>query len=310
MDLSTIRFTADDSRLVRAVKSSPRLTALLPAELEALVTAHDTAVATAAAVAKIKKAEPVDFLDLLDKDLRAGKQPDPAALVKQYASAQREAEETKAVVQRLSGLPNHYRQEITRAIQDSAATMYDDLADQLDDVLDRGTALVAKLDGINTADEALDADRGDEWKALKALSAEYADLRDAHLALARAEDTANFSPGSVGVALLFFGAVETAIPNVVDLIARGTDGGLVGFIRDGLPFPVADYRDLAHFLAVIRGRNILQPHIARPAETGDRRAALYAEDTGNPAPVAKAPADWSTAIFGTPYVKPDPRRGR
>jgi len=306
MDLSTIRFSADDSRLVRAVKSSPRLTALLPAtELEELVTAHDTAVANAAAVGKLRT-ESVDFLDLLDKDLRAGKKADPAALVAKVAAAESEAAAIRAVAQRLSELPNHYRQAVVRLVQDSAETMWLDLADQLDAVIARGTELLNALGGATNADDAIDAGVADAWSAMKLAAADYRDIRAAQLSLARAEDTLNFAPGSLGVALLFFASVEAAIPNLVDRPANGTNGGLVGFVREGLPFPVTDHQDLQHFLAVARNRNVLEPHIARPAEISDRRAAMFEEtaDEGLPTPRTRAAVDWSSPLDAGVIARP------
>jgi hypothetical protein len=160
-------------------------------------------------------------------------------------------------------------------IKDAAPTFYLDLADDLDSVLDRGTALLADLGSVSSAEEALDAGKGDAWLALKALAGEYVEIRDAQMALIRSEDTSNFPPGSFAVALAMFAGITTAIPNVEDLIVNGTDGGLVGFKRAPLPWPVADYTDPLHFLAVLRQRNVLQPHVVSAAEASALRAALH-----------------------------------
>jgi hypothetical protein len=274
IDLTPVHFNATDSKLVRAVQRHPRLAALLPAGIEPLVTAYITAKATAAAVGKLTVDAP-DFAAALDADLKAGRQPDAAKLVKTYATAQREAAEIRAVVEQLSALPARYQADVVREVQAAAATMYVDLADQIDEVIDRGAELLPQLDGTSSADEALDRDRGDAWKALKALTAEYAEIREASLALARAEDPSGFPPGSFNVALALFAGITRAIPNVQDLIENGTEGRLVGFKRAPLAWPVTEYTSPLHLLAVLRQRNILQPHVVSAAEVSALRAELH-----------------------------------
>src|SRR3712207_708296 len=190
IDLTPIHFSGDDAKVVRVIQQHQRLSALLPAGIEPLVTAYVTAKATAAEVAKLKKADAPDFGALLDADLKAGRQPDAADLVKKYAAAQREAAEIRVVVAQLDALPARYHADVVREVQAAAETIPEALADDLDEILDRAAPLVADLDGINSADQALDARRGDAWLALKALTAEYAEVRDAQLALNRAEDSA------------------------------------------------------------------------------------------------------------------------
>src|SRR5687767_8819123 len=117
IDLTPVHLSGDDAKIVRAIQQHKRLSALLPAGIEPLVTAYVTAQATAVAVGKLKKATGPDFGALLDADLRAGKQPDAAALVKQCATAQREAAEHRAVVAQLEALPARYRADIVREVQ-------------------------------------------------------------------------------------------------------------------------------------------------------------------------------------------------
>jgi hypothetical protein len=182
IDLFPVHFNRDDAALVRAVQRHPRLAALLPAGIEPLVVAYVTSKGTAAAVGQLTVEAP-DFEAMLDADMKAGKRPEPADLVEKYAAAQSRAEQTRAVAQQIGVLPHKYKAQIVAEIREAAATFYDDLADQLDELLDKAAPVVAKLDGIDTADEALDADLGEEWKALKALAAENAEIRDGHLAL-------------------------------------------------------------------------------------------------------------------------------
>jgi len=274
IDLTPIHFSGDDDKLVRAIKQHPRLSALLPAGIQPFVTAYVTARATAAAVKQLKADTP-DYATLLDADLKAGKQPDAAELVKKYSAAQRAAADTQAVADRLSALADSHRYQVIREAQAAAATFYKDLADQLDDILDRGAPLVAALDGINSADQALDAEREKDWRALKALAAELAEVRAAQMALIRAKDSSNFPPGSLNVVLAMFDGAEAAMPGPADLIA----GGVEAFRRVDLGWPAADYRDPLHLLAVLRNRNVLQPAVARGEEVFDRRAALLAEAT-------------------------------
>jgi hypothetical protein len=266
VDLSTVRFGVADthvSKVVRAVQKHPRLTALLPAGIEPLVTALKTAQASATAVKALKKPTSLDFAALLDADMKAGKQPDPAELVEQYAAAQREATEIQAVVDRLSMLPARYLADIEREVAAVAETMYDDLGEQLEELLDQGTELLAKLGNVSSADEAIDAKVADAWAEMKEVAARYADLRGAHLALVRAEDSTNFAPNSLGVALLFFAGIERAIPGIAERLTNGPQAGLDGVRRDLLAFPVTEYQNVAHFLGVLRGRTALQPHVAR-----------------------------------------------
>jgi hypothetical protein len=294
IDLSPIHFSGDDAKVVRAIRQHPRLSALLPAGIEPLVTGYVTAKATAAAVEKLKKADAPDFAALLDADLKSGKQPDAAALVKQYATAQREAAEIRAVVTQLNALPARYHADIVREVQAAAETFPEALADDLDEILDRGAPLVAALDGINNADQAMDAERENDWRTLKALTVEYAEVRDAQMALLRAEDTAAYPPGSPNVLLAMFAGAEDLFPGLGDLIDRGLDA----FRRADLGWPATDYTSPLHLLAVLRHRNVLQPCVARASEVGARRDALYDELSGggNPAPKAREPRDWGAPL--------------
>jgi hypothetical protein len=274
VDLTGIRFGVADGRVVRAISQHPRLTALLPAELEELTVAFRAAQALADEVSALK-VEAVDFAAVLDKDLRAGRKPNAAKLVEEYGAAQRRAAEIRTVGEQLAAVPVKFHAEIVRTITDAAPTFYLDLADQLDDVLDRGTEQLADLGNVSSPDEALDADKGKEWRALKALAAEYAEIRDAQMALIRSEDTTNFPPGSFPVALAMFAGITAAIPNVEDLIVNGTEGNLIGFKRAPLAWPVTAYTDPLHFLAVLRQRSILQPHVVSAADASALRAELH-----------------------------------
>ena len=295
IDLTPIHLSGDDAKVVRVIQQHQRLSALLPAGIEPLVTAYVTAKATAAEVAKLKKADAPDFGALLDADLKAGRQPDAADLVKKYAAAQREAAEIRAVVAQLEALPARYHADVVREVQAAAETLPEALADDLDEILDRGAPLVAGLDGINSADQALDAGRGESWLALKALTAQYAEVRDAQLALNRAEDSANYPPGSPNVVLAMFAGAEDAFPGLAGLIDRGLDA----FRRADLGWPAADYREPLHLLAVLRHRNVLRPHIAGASEVSARREALFEEirGEGNPAPKRREPVDWSSPLI-------------
>jgi hypothetical protein len=268
-----------DEKAARVVQKHPRLTAMLPATVDELVTGFLGAKALAAAV-KDLPVESVDLTADLDASLRAGEIPDAADLVENYAAAQRKAAEVRAVVEQLSALPVRYVSDIVRMIADEVLVMPDVLSEELNELLDRAEPVVAKLDGIDSADAALDAGLGDDWLALKDLTTEYDDLRQAHVALARLDDTANMAPGSVGLALVLFGGIEDVVPDLPRRLTGQVRNAITGEAITALPFPIFDFRDPAHLLAVVRHRAVLDPHVARPSKVGDRRDAAY--EAGEP----------------------------
>jgi hypothetical protein len=280
IDLSTLdtrAFRGQDGRLVRAVVKSPRLAAMLPeAEIKAALSAYNAARASAEAA----KAIPVEEFDpaaMLAPKFEAGETIDPVAFIEQLAAMDAKNQQRARAVSVLAAAPDSYAYKIVALVLASVDRLYDALADELDELLERAAVIAAKLGGIDTADAALDAGLGEDWLALKACAAEYQDLRASHCDLLQAEDTNNTTPGSIGRALAFWGRIEVAYPNLADLMVNGTQGSLVGFKREPLPFAPADFTDLAHFLFAVRQRDALEPHVARPSEVSDRRAALYAE---------------------------------
>jgi hypothetical protein len=263
-----------EDKLARVVKRHKRLQAILPAEVAELVRALVTVKATAEAVAALE-VETVDFATELDAGLRAGVQPDAAELVQRYATTQRASDEVRAVRAQVNALPPRYAADIVRVINDAALTFPDELADQLDQLLDDAAPLAAQLDGIDSADAALEAGAGDAWLALKVTAADYADLRAAQIDLARVEDAASVTPGSVGLALLMFGGIERVVPDLARRLTGQVRNAITGEAITALPLLLFELDSPLHLLAVLRDRDLLQPIVARPSEIAERRTALH-----------------------------------
>lgn len=271
--LTSISFGINE-KAARAVQKHPRLVRLLPAAIDELVTGLHGAEALAASV-KAVQVETVDFQALLDADLRSGKTPDALKLIDDFAAADRKASEVRAVAEHLAALPVYYVNEIVHVINDEIPTMPDVLAEELDELLDRAEPVVAQLDGIDSADAANDAEKDAEWRQLKTLAAEYADLRAAQIDLARLEDPLNLTPNSVGVALVTLGGIENVVPDLARRLAGQVINAITGSAITDLPFPLFSFRDPEHLLALVRHRAVLKPHVARPAEIAERRTALH-----------------------------------
>jgi hypothetical protein len=279
IDLSTLdtrAFRGPEGRLVRAVVKSPRLADMLPeAEIKTALTAYNAARASAEAAKAIPVAE-FDPAAMLAPKFEAGETIDPVELIEQLAAMETKNQQRARAVAVIAATPDSYAYKVVALVRASVDRFYDALADQLDELLDRAAVIAAKLDGIDNGDDALDAGLGEDWQALKACAAEYRDLRESHVELLQVEDISNFTSNSIGRALAFWGRIEVAYPNLADLMANGTQGPLVGFHREPLPFAPADHTGLAHFLFAVRQRDTLEPHVATPSEVADRRAALHA----------------------------------
>ncbi|MGR7027322.1 hypothetical protein [Geodermatophilus sp. URMC 62] len=272
--LSSIQFGIDE-KAARVVQKHPRLTAMLPAEVDELVTGFLGAKALAAAVSDLP-VESVDLTDEVDASLRAGEVPDAAELVDRYATAKRKADELRAVRAELAALPVRFVSDIVRMINEEVRVMPDVLAEELDELLDRAAEVVAQLDGIDSAEAAVDAEKAAEWRQLKTLAAEYADLRQAQVALARLENPLNLTPGSVGLALIMFGGIERVVPDLARRLTSQVRNAITGEAITALPFPLFDLGSPLHLLAVARSRAVLEPHVVHPSEIAERLAAVHA----------------------------------
>ncbi|MGR7025680.1 hypothetical protein [Geodermatophilus sp. URMC 62] len=290
--LSAIQFGIDE-KAARVVQKHPRLAAMLPAEVDELVTGFLSAKALAAAVSDLQ-VESVDLTDELDASLRAGEVPDAAELVDRYATAKRKADELRAVRAELAALPVRFVSDIVRMINEEVRVMPDVLAEELDELLDRAAEVVAQLDGIDSAEAAVDAEKAAEWRQLKTHAAELAELRSAQIALARLEDPLNLTPGSAGLALLLFGGIERVVPDLARRLTSQVRNAITGDAITTLPFPLFDLGSPLHLLAVLRNRNLLQPHVARPEEIAERLAAVH----GASEPAAVQPDRTRSAQLG------------
>lgn len=288
-DLSTIRFHANEGRLVRAVAKSERLSGLLPQEeLAPLVTAYHAATKTAAEAAKIE-VEEIDVFAMLDEKFRAGETVDPKALVAKLADAQAKRDQRDRTVRALSAIPANYASDIVRLVNENVTAMYDDLSAQLEEVLDEAEAVLRDLGEVTTADEAIEAGKAEQWSRFRALGRTYADIRAAHLELLNAEATGSFAPGSVSVGYAFYLGLDDVLPNYARVMTHGTshpDPRYVGLRTEGLAFAVNDPTDLGHWLATVRDRARLQPIVEFADDARNRareaNARLHAEM--NPTP--------------------------
>lgn len=255
-----IALNPTEEPLAYAVLKSPRLLAMLPKdELNQLFTAHDAAKRTAAA-ARLVQVPEVDVLGAVDADLRAGKQLDPAALIKQLAAATTAKANRDRVVELLEDMPHRYANEVIRLVDSHVDAMYDGLSVELNDLLDRAEKVVADLGDVSNADEAIEAGKATQWAAFRGLVKDHHDLRSAHLALLRGEDQANFTVDNPTIGYAFFAGLDDAVPGYHRATSTGTHDGFFRVAADAT-FPVLATDDPAHLMTVVRDRARLRPHI-------------------------------------------------
>ncbi|SHN62740.1 hypothetical protein SAMN05660350_01087 [Geodermatophilus obscurus] len=269
-----LRFSSRDAhqRTAAAVVNSPRLLAALPAaELAPLFTAYEGAT-KARAAAQALRVESTDVLAEVDAQLRQGAEIDPAALVARLGEAQAAAARRDQTVALLESLPRRYTDEIAGVIADHVPALYDALSADLAELLDEAEAVVSELGTVSDADGAISAGKVAEWTKLRELAARYADLRADHVRLLRLEDTGpNFANGAPSLGFAFFGGLDDVVPGFAKAGQTPT-ADLMGRPVTSEPFPVLDVTSVAHFLAVVRLREELAPHVIGTDEASDLRA--------------------------------------
>jgi hypothetical protein len=298
LSVPSFRFGADATdpeRLASAVLASPRLLATTPAgPLTELFRAYEGATKAAAAARLLPAEDNADAVADLDAKLRRGEEIDPAALVEKLAAAQVARESRDRTAALLRTLPSRYQNDVVRVIGEHKGLFWEDLGEALDDVLNRAEPVVDALDGIDTADAALDVSKGDEWTNLRALSREYDEIRRDHLALLRVEHKTNFGSQSPAWAFAMLRDLSAVVPNFVAVVHKESRD-LMGRPEE-LAFPVFDTGSVAHLLTVVRRRERLQPYIGKPEEAlaawGDASARV-AED----GPMGQRPTGGRLAEF-------------
>jgi hypothetical protein len=277
----------DPERLAAAVLASPRLLSTVPAApLRELFRAYEGATKAAAAARLLPAERNADALAELDAMLRAGEDIDVPALVDKLAGAQVARASRDRTSELLMSLPGRYQGDVVRVIGEHRGLFEEDLGEALDDLLDRAAPVVSALEGIDSADAAIDAGKAEEWTQVKALAREMGDLRRDHRALILVEDRANFGSQSPAWAFAMFRSPAIAD---FDRIVRGEARDLTGR-PTGLPWPIFDTGSVDHLLTVVRRRDQLQPYIgtvdeARAAQSPhpvagtSRQPALGAERT-------------------------------
>ncbi|RBY87079.1 hypothetical protein DQ244_17215 [Blastococcus sp. TBT05-19] len=235
-----------DGKLAYAVYTSERLTGLLPAnEIEPLVAAFNRAVALAAAAAKVAVATR-DTAAGFCEAVRTCEPDDVGVLIEQMARAIADAAAHREAADLFAALPADARREILSCIEASEDDLYEGLASQLTDVLDRAKPVVTALRGIPDAEAAIEAKRTDQWTALRDLSREYDEIVSAFRALRAAadDDTAMVRPAFADV--LF--------------------GGLAAVTTTDVPFDATATASPEHLRYVVENRERLLPRIVRATE--------------------------------------------
>lgn len=288
-----LRFSAEATeaeRLAAVVLASPKLWAVIaPDDVDPLVLGHEAATKALQAVAALPTPEHTSAAATVEARLRSGEVPDVAALVEELAADQAARVARKTTADLLSTMPPKFRREIVATVEAYAPDYFDALSADLDAVLDAAAETVANLNGATTADEAIENGTADEWRRLRAISHEYAELRYTHLALLRVTDRAAFSAGSTAWAFAMFAGLADVLPRFVQ-ITSGADRDLAGNPA-GLAWPVYDVADVAHLLAVVRLRDRLRPHVASPDQASSAMAQAGTVGVAVPAPLDRSLTD-------------------
>jgi hypothetical protein len=207
----------------------------------------------------------------VDAALRNGEDVDPVALVARLGDALAAEERRDRTVRLLARLPEDYASEIARLMDACVPDFYEALSEELTALLDEAEAVVSRLDGVTDADSAISAGRVAEWTELRSLSERYASLRADHVRLLRLEDGGpNFANGAPALGYAFFGGLADVVPGFGK---AGQTSDLMGRRVTSEPFPVLDVASVAHFLAVVRLREELAPHVVDTDEASDLRAS-------------------------------------
>lgn len=180
----------EPEKLAATVLNSPRLLAAVPSEeLSDLFTAYTAATRATAKARLLPAVEHADAVTDLDKRLRAGEEIDPARLVAELSAAQAAREARARTVELLNSMPGRYASEIVAVLGDYEDDYYDEaLAPALAEILDAAAAVAAELEGIDSAEAAIDAGKAEVWARLRPLAQELASVRADHFALLRTAD--------------------------------------------------------------------------------------------------------------------------
>lgn len=170
-----------------------------------------------------------------------------------------------------------------------------------------GRAVASALGGIDSADAAIEADKAAEWRQLRRRPRDYATVRADHLALLQAEDVRTFHNRAPVLGYAYFGGIEDVFPAYLQA-ARRDSCDLMGRPTP-VHFPVRDVAFFAHFLAVVRDRDRLRPHVGQPDEAIEamgRTSTFLAEaerrsvEPGQLAQRYGGEADLTRSYFGPP----------
>jgi len=265
--MPSIRFQnpTDREKLARLVLDSPRLLGVIPAEeLAPLFTAYTGAV-KATDAARLLPAEGANVAAEVDAALRAGQEIDAADLLTRVGQAQVARDHRERTLALLGALPSGYREDIVRVVEDNADAYWTALSADLANLLDRAAVVVADLDGVDNAEDAITEGKATEWATLRGLVQEMAELRRTHAALVRIEEPAAAVPARL-VRLYFAGLDDVA---QVTEHARTLSGHPVAPPMAHL----LETESTAHLLAAVRQRAQLRPHVGRPG-TSDAEAAI------------------------------------
>lgn len=176
-----------DRSFAREVFRRPNLSALVcdPDEWAALQAAHSRA---SEAEATLRAAEPVPDLDIVrevDAALRANK-PIPADFAERQTKAQHAAAIRATELNALAGLRAQYGSTMADIADESVPEMLEALADELRQVVNQGSDLLAELNGDLNPLAAIESGKTEAFRELAELHRQYLRLRsDADLILAK-----------------------------------------------------------------------------------------------------------------------------
>ncbi|WP_448623562.1 hypothetical protein [Geodermatophilus sp. URMC 64] len=294
----------NDGRLAYAVSQSPRLTALLPADgLEPLLDVYNRAVGMAADADKVTFTAD-DAAAEVREALRSGEDVDIAAVVERMTRAQASQAAHRQAVAFFKSLPADAHRGIVSFINASEDDLYEGLAAELADVLDRAESVVAALSGVRDAESAIVAKLTGQWSALRNLSGEYHDIASAFRSLLMADETQMVRVDSTRVAFALFGGLADSAPTfAAEAQSKPTD--LRGRPVTDVPFDVLATDSLDHFRYVVENRDRLRPRIVRADEALNPPTVIRDDPM-----VVAAPREHGRLAPGTPEFERAMTRAR
>ncbi|MGY1751549.1 hypothetical protein [Blastococcus sp. SYSU D01042] len=272
-----------EERLTHLVLNSERLLRAVPtAELADLVRSYEAAT-EAAAEARRLPAEP-DLTAEIDAALQAGDPIDPAALMDRVGRLAHVsltaglgngdktlprlvlATPRVRVIAVLDSVARAYNDRIVDLIGSDEDRYLEDLGESLEDLLDRAEPVAESLAGIGSAEAAIRAQRADDWARLMELTSEYATLREEQRALLRLTGE-DLGGRTARLLQAYFRTLHNMWPNFATHV-QTPQADLLGQtvpVTFSAPFDVFDVSSPLHLLAVVRGRELLNPHVGRGA---------------------------------------------